>query len=184
LLSLPVRGDKVPFYHATTPDLLKELEDQLKMLLPEAKPLITALEGANQMQLGERPLLPSAGAVDEYEGAAYQEVDKRQVEKWINADLIEAPVAVFGAPQFRSVCERLPVLARNQLEQGISKNLFYEEIVPRRARFFFFIERPAACDYLHEALQQLGQRVQVGANATVGYGMCKIERIYTTQKNN
>jgi len=62
----------------------------------------------------------------------------------------------------------LPVVARNYLDNGVSKNLWYEEIVPRESVFIAAIQAPNAT--LVNALNN--QVVQLGGNATVGYGYC------------
>ena len=60
----------------------------------------------------------------------------------------------------------------------MSANLWYEEIVPRESRFYFNIERPnKEEDELFKALPFHGNKIQVGGNATVGYGLCKLKKI-------
>ena len=67
----------------------------------------------------------------------------------------------------------LPVIARNNLENGISKNLWYEEVVPSDSRFTFMIIGPdELMTKLNEVITET--TVQIGANASVGYGFCKI----------
>ncbi len=99
----------------------------------------------------------------------------------------------------------LPVIARNQLENGISKNLFYEQVVPRLSRFIFWTEMfpgtSSGEDKFMEIFSgegadktfpvQIGANastardekyslVQIGANASIGYGYCKIEHLDIT----
>lgn len=72
----------------------------------------------------------------------------------------------------------LPVLARNQLEDGISKNLWYEEVVPHKSIFTFAVSSDDA-----EALAEFSDKlekapyVQFGGNASIGYGLCLVEKI-------
>lgn len=75
----------------------------------------------------------------------------------------------------------LPVIARNQLENGESKNLWYEQVLPRGTKFFFTVlyEDESLFTVFSEALQL--HPVQIGANASIGYGFCKIEKILSTQ---
>ena len=73
----------------------------------------------------------------------------------------------------------LPVLARNQLDNGISNNLWYEEVVPHEAVFYMAI-LAGESDESIEALDVFGEiiknnpMVQFGGNATVGYGLTKL----------
>lgn len=75
--------------------------------------------------------------------------------------------------EFRELADNLPVIARNQLDNGISKNLWYEEVVPRQSVFITCIKAPDR--NLIDALN--GKVVQVGGNGTVGYGFCKFSLI-------
>jgi CRISPR-associated protein Cmr4 len=77
----------------------------------------------------------------------------------------------------------LPVVARNQLDNGVSNNLWYEEIVPHKSRFYFFVlvpeeaENDGTLDEFNAAIIGPGVAVQFGGNASVGQGYCKIEEI-------
>jgi CRISPR-associated protein Cmr4 len=80
----------------------------------------------------------------------------------------------------------LPVLARNYLVNGESKNLWYEEVVPKQSVFFFCIAKPTNIDSkdydqkikgFDNRFKNDGQIVQIGANKSIGYGFCKIKRV-------
>lgn len=79
----------------------------------------------------------------------------------------------------------LPVIARNQLENGVSKNLFYEQVVPRLSRFIFWTEMfPGTSSSEDKFMDKFSKKgadktslVQIGANASIGYGYCKIEHL-------
>ncbi len=79
---------------------------------------------------------------------------------------------------FKNACsdDNLPIIARNVLENGISKNLWYEQIVPAETRFFTIIGRMDDTeDVLTKKLN--GKTVQIGANGSIGYGYCKFEHL-------
>ena len=68
--------------------------------------------------------------------------------------------------------EHLPIISRNCLEDGQSTNLFYEQVLPRYSHFATLVmgeEEPldSFCNSLNN------QIVQIGGNATIGYGYCK-----------
>ena len=182
LLSMPVRGETHPFYHATTADLLREMQEQVDLLMPRADGLSNALANHSSLAIDTDPAAGGKEYVDEYETVRFTNEQNTAIKQLQNKHLLDTPAAVFSAKQFGEISERLPVIARNQLKQGISKNLFYEEIVPRRTRFYFFVERPADKDHLEEVLATLNHRIQLGANATIGYGVCTLQRIATTAK--
>lgn len=76
---------------------------------------------------------------------------------------------------FKDICtsENLPIIARNKLENGESDNLWYEEVLPSQS-----ILGTVICtdnDKLEEALA--GKLIQIGANATVGYGYCSFIKL-------
>lgn len=80
---------------------------------------------------------------------------------------------------FSELCddEHLPIIVRNKLENGVSENLWYEQVVPAETVFCTIIDDPK--DNLTDLLD--GKCVQkIGANATIGYGVvwkrCRIPR--------
>jgi CRISPR-associated protein Cmr4 len=98
-------------------------------------------------------------------------------------------LAVFQDAVFQQVCEAgLPVIARNSLdEKGISKNLFYEEVLPRRSVLWFmtgnyhlFSEKSEdSFTKMFEFFENklVTDNIQMGANASIGYGVTSISRI-------
>jgi CRISPR-associated protein Cmr4 len=93
------------------------------------------------------------------------------------ADLLGARIALLHDDDFNVLSKELPIIARNYLENGISRNLWYEEVVPREARFFTMISRHQDKDDLNIFLTTRNHLVQIGANATVGYGLCEFKTI-------
>lgn len=99
---------------------------------------------------------------------------------------------LIGNPQvkkhekFKEKCsdEELPVISRNNLEDGQSANLWYEQVLPKHSVLVFAVmgeekdasgkENAAFIDFCDELN---GAQVQIGANATIGYGYCLITEI-------
>ena len=77
----------------------------------------------------------------------------------------------------------LPVIARNHLEDGTSTNLWYEQVLPRATKMIFPVvyNDEELFEIFKEAITSYP--IQIGANASVGYGFCKIDFIETTLKN-
>lgn len=71
----------------------------------------------------------------------------------------------------------LPCYARNYLENGVSKNLWYEEVVPHQSVFVLVVaaEDPDALECFRKTV--LDKVVQFGGNASVGCGYCKVTEI-------
>lgn len=79
--------------------------------------------------------------------------------------------------------EQLPVIARNKLDNGESKNLWYEEVVPAESRFVFFVSYDNE-DIFKEFNKIIEEGViQIGANGSIGYGFCKITNLKAPLKN-
>lgn len=76
---------------------------------------------------------------------------------------------------FEALCsdENLPIIARNVLDNGQSQNLWYEQVVPAETIFYAVIQEPS--DKLKKVID--GAVIQIGANATIGYGYCKFNLI-------
>lgn len=71
--------------------------------------------------------------------------------------------------------EHLPVIARNKLDHGASENLWYEQVVPAETVFCVMIQD--IDDKLVDFIEENGGLVQIGANATIGYGVCKFVKV-------
>lgn len=77
--------------------------------------------------------------------------------------------------KFESLCsdDNLPIIARNCLENGESVNLWYEQVLPSQSVLATIIQTVNEND-----LDMLnGKIVQIGANATIGYGYCKFIKL-------
>jgi CRISPR-associated protein Cmr4 len=76
--------------------------------------------------------------------------------------------------------QALPIVARNQLDDnGISKNLWYEEIVPHKSVFYFFVQVEESDKDIFKAFKDSIEKsaVQIGGNASVGYGYTRIREV-------
>lgn len=189
LLSIPVRSNVIPYFMATSVDVLKELKQEAEStgysLSPELVNEIDTVIGLFQNK--------------ENEGGPFIFTDKLGenviLEDWpatpkpgINLNELEAKacnlgihLAVFNTSHFSELCKQLPVIARNQLENGVSKNLWYEEVVPRFSRFFQFTLVPdednkSINSFVYD-LANPDNTFQIGANATIGYGYCKFNTL-------
>lgn len=72
----------------------------------------------------------------------------------------------------------LPVIARNSV--GEQTNLWYEEVVPHKSIFYFaVVDSTSEPENLLEVFTDLvrDKIIQFGANASVGYGFCKVIKV-------
>jgi len=91
----------------------------------------------------------------------------------IDISIFTGDLAIFSDEDFKDITKSLPVIARNYLEDGVSKNLWYEEVVPRESLFYTVIG--FADEYREEFEKELiNNMIQIGGNASIGYGVTKI----------
>ena len=77
--------------------------------------------------------------------------------------------------EFKKLCDddNLPIIARNCLENGESVNLWYEQVLPAQSVLATIFQTNGENDL--DCLN--GKIVQIGANATIGYGYCKFIKL-------
>jgi CRISPR-associated protein Cmr4 len=136
LLTRPVRSSAKYYFNATSPAVIKEFLQScelFKIALPND--LKISLENLASLK-PQKPLIfeDIKGAILEDETAEYKHFDTSKLANFLGKDL-----ALFNDEAFKKLA--LPVLARNQLESGVSKNLLYEEVVPKATKFYFFIAK-------------------------------------------
>lgn len=190
LLILPARSDLYQFFRAFSPVHIKEimtLWDNLGYIPPshikEAFEFLAQQKATpGNPKLLSKVQMPKGFSIEDWEinqdAPPVAESDKTKLE---NAEtLFGSNLVCLNSTDFKALCKKLPVIARNQLENGISQNLFYEEVVPRESRFFSFVVRPDGDNSF--ASKMKNTRVQVGANATIGYGQCLFYRFASEPK--
>jgi CRISPR-associated protein Cmr4 len=90
---------------------------------------------------------------------------------------LQRSVVILSNEEFTEHCnnENLPIIARNVLDNGESKNLWYEQVVPAESVFYTIIDNNDLSG-LEELLKE-DTFVQIGANATIGYGYCLFKNL-------
>lgn len=180
LLAIPVRSDKVPFFLATCPSVIKDLIskvtlfkidlDGLDVLLEQltnAAPLSVFNKGQEDALVED--LDGKTGLVEDLDGkkGLSQNISK------LSPIFGNAPLLLVSDAQFKTLCDdnHLPVIARNYLNNGKSENLFYEQVIPRSSvLYFLMIEDKYKLPLDNEV-------IQIGANASVGYGFCLFNQL-------
>ena len=175
LLALPVRGSEDFFYVATCLELLEDFvkdADIFGITLPEV--LKTNIGNLKKNK-------PQPGKPHRFGGSNKE----TRLEDWISVKqsgesgleaMLGDRVAILHATDFKQLSDELPIIARNHLENGISVNLWYEQVVPREARFYCPISSTdnAVADALKNKMNSL---IQIGGNATVGYGLTRFTKL-------
>jgi CRISPR-associated protein Cmr4 len=183
LLTRPVRSNVKAYFNATTPDIIKNLLETIEdfnidfdeTLKKELEKLSKIKPQKNKPIIFENLKNP---ILEDYE-AIVNNFDTSKLIEFLGDNL-----AVFKDTDFKEL--DLPVLARNALENGISKNLWYEEVVPKKSKFFFCIAKPQNIDSkdyeqkikgFENRFNKEGTIVQFGANKSIGYGFSKVTKV-------
>jgi len=188
LISIPARSNLFPFFNVTAPVAMDAIIDQnqfldtkldvsgltaLKSLKVEGKIVVFNINPANLL-IEDFTGDANASTSDIVNNTAFTITDN--LKAWFGER-----IALVDDKTFLELCSdyNLPVIARNHLENGQSNNLWYEQIIPRESRFFFAITttpgKDADAKAFYETLDK-EQLVQIGANATIGYGQCLISK--------
>lgn len=148
LIAIPVRaskGDKA-YYLVTTAEMMRKYAENCAIFLNQ------------NMAYKETDIT----------GVAAEGIELRKT-----VTLFGHNVFLMGEDDFKKIS--LPVMARNKLDNGISQNLWYEEVVPHESIFCFTVlaDDDAVMEKFIEGVS--GKIIQFGGNASIGYGLCKVE---------
>jgi len=169
LLVLPVRSNLKPFFRGTAKFLLEDINLKAKAL---------GLDKFNIDPMNGTDVTKESAVVETGNSCNIEDVnaiDGLTINTNIKNNLGEN-IALFHTDDFKELSKRLPVIARNQLVNGESKNLWYEEVVPRESRFVFFVSKTDQyADDFDKAFKD--KLIQIGANASIGYGFTNIQKI-------
>ena len=186
LLSIPIRSNKKPYFRVTSISILKEFSKMLnnfnivENLEKDLNNLIEKIEKLDNQNIIFDDI--EEVILEDYKVKYFEHTLSKEIKNIFGDNL-----ALLNDNDFNEFCENLPVVARNHLDNGVSQNLWYEEIVPREAKFYFFISIPTHLDNQDsDKLTNFDKSfndtvkeniIQIGANASIGYGYSKIEVI-------
>lgn len=183
LLCIPVRSDRRAYLHITCPLVLENITNQLQLFGKSSlvNDISTVACMINDNDSREAYCFNEAlnGAI--LEDFEFKTTHKSHELPELLKNLFGNEIAVTSNYIFKTLTNdlHLPVIARNHLENGESENLWYEQIVPRKSRFWFTLLKPQ-----NEVIPNFDNKIvapdsviQIGANATVGYGYIKINPV-------
>jgi CRISPR-associated protein Cmr4 len=180
LLSIPVPCSHKPFYRATSSLVLRGLSERLSFfgntgnLKAELDDFIKIIEP--KVDKGKGLVFESDSSVKYFEDFNLQSkpVDSIAVPASV-AKLLGDDLVIFEEDDFARLTndEHLPSIPRNKLDNGESKNLWYEQLLPRETRMYFTVLQPKSDEASNVFKDTFNTKVvQIGANASVGYGWC------------
>lgn len=171
LVALPVRSNFKQFAMTLSPELIK--------LTNHKSNLLTGNSVFNQQGVIDKIFTTIQPTYDVYlEDEVFGKNTMIPILKCAGTDSFNDRFAIAEESKFTSYSKNLPVIARNQLNNGISKNLWYEEVVPHHSIFITFVATtPIYMKIFEDVLLKDGATIQIGGNASVGYGICKFLKI-------
>lgn len=185
IFAIPVRSAKTPFVLATCPQIIRHLLSFWKDLTNNDHPKKDSLvKFANLKPTKSQAYCLSANIVDSNLGGL--EINLAGVADNFNCseDIIGVfgdtthPICIINDERMIELCNdlNLPVIARNVLEDGESKNLWYEQVLPRESLLYFAViwengQQSIAEDHI------LSKPFQLGGNASVGYGFTRLNQM-------
>lgn len=202
ILALPVRSDKEPYLMATCPAVIKQYlktaklfginitNDFIKSIIYELNDFQPNPESEPQTQDVKKP--NPIVFNNSVTGAIIEDLKKtaklstyKSLPKIKNIIGTDAPIVVVSDSDFATLCDdnHLPVIARNRLYNGESKNLWYEQVLPRFSVLYFPLIADDKKDEKDNDIYSNFKNcietglVQIGANASVGYGFCKLKDV-------
>lgn len=179
LLAIPVRSDKVPYLMATSSLVLRDyLRDRMLFGLPVAENLQQWVQQTPDVAWVDNARYKDA-RIEDLEGQATYNKSLDGLSGFIGSGNDIGSVLLPDS-DFKMLCDNghLPVFARNYLNDGQSENLWYEQVLPRFSRLYFTVLVPDEDTYFSQFNAHIIRSlVQIGANATVGYGYCRLTDI-------
>jgi CRISPR-associated protein Cmr4 len=173
LLAIPVRCDKRAYIHITCPNILKDFADHLpeqNQLRKEILSLTTFLSEDVPIASAFTETLRDATIEDFDIKASYD--DTIALSKDIRNLFNNIDFVIVKNNYFDRLTNdlHLPVIARNYLENGESKNLWYEQVMPRLTVFWSSVNHEGSDILFDKHLFKKDVLVQIGANGSIGYG--------------
>lgn len=172
LLALPVRSDKSPYLMATSASVISDFLNRTEAFGVKPKvALDDFLSDADELYVNKECY--SDGYIeDEMRKTKSKKMNWNGLSKIVDSHRC----AFLPDNTFHSLCDdsHLPVMSRNCVDEE-NGNLWYEQVLPRYSCLYFILLVPENDKYIGEFNKLLTKDVvQIGANASVGYGYCKI----------
>ena len=182
LLSIPMRSDTNPYYNCTSPKAIEQLLEVIETFSLTLKQK-EELQKIAKYKGTETLVATQTATIEDIDAKVSTEYNFEVLES-----LIGSPAAIVPNTTFSEMLKDLPIIARNQLENGESKNLWYEEVLPRKSKLYTLISEPTYLNIgdekkLTNAFNRFGEylcdnnTIHIGANASIGYGITTFEEI-------
>jgi CRISPR-associated protein Cmr4 len=181
-LFIPMRSDRRPFYHVPSRQTLADAREWLELMGIGELPPVLGTDPKNESQ---NLIFDDSDAY--VEDLLCKKANENDTIKELKSYYGIEHLAILNEKDFTRILQSLPVIARNRLDNGKSVNLWYEEVLPRRTVLLTAVSQydlfaPGDYEDFQKAFEKLhttlsNDIVQVGANASIGYGLCRFKAI-------
>jgi CRISPR-associated protein Cmr4 len=178
LVAMPLRSNVQSYFHATCPRVINEAITNAKRLGLELN--FDGLTEGGSCRLKPKDGVPILFRVAD-KGMIIEDFEEFQVEPNVSENLIGSTmdIVLLSDADFITMTNNnhLPVIARNRMDG--ERNLWYEQVLPRESvliSYVFYADDSDWTEFSHE-ISEAGNLIHIGANATVGYGFTKFEKL-------
>jgi len=182
LLTMPVRSNKKFYFNAISNGVIKELLETIENFdIKIDEELVSSLKNLLEIDTINPVIFENINdcIIEDFDNLSIQNSLNETIKNFLGEDIV-----LFNDKDFKKLS--LPVIARNKLENGESQNLWYEEVVPKKSKFYFCIGKPdnlaeydkkEKIDGFERRFDNEGDKVQFGANKSIGYGYSLVKKV-------
>ena len=177
LFSLPVRSNLRPFFNATAPMVAEKLLERIRLSNKQTtNQFVLALTELKNIEVSKGTPLAVNFEPENLQLEEYETVIKTDKQLSGLCNYLGQSFVIVSDADFIEITDdyHLPVIARNKLDNGESKNLWYEQVLPRETKLTFFVDY-AIDNSFHANVNN--SQLQIGGGSTIGYGYTKIMNI-------
>lgn len=183
ILFLPVRASSgdYAYYYVTTKEMLNQYVRYCDLTGNDNREVKNAIEKIDEKtcyRLDNNQDKPGIDFLDNLELEVFENTPKSLLEK---TGIEASRVLILSDEKYKFI--NLPVVARNALnENGISQNLWYEELIPHESIFYFAVLSLGSDDSknvlkVFSDVFKDKKYVQFGGNASIGNGICEVVKV-------
>lgn len=182
LLTIPLRSNQKPFYSSISPFIVEQLLEMAKLFnykFPEELEKELKMVKSFQPQ-NNKPIIFHNPTNLEIEDFSLFDQSTEKLPELQN--IIGKDIVILSTDDMKRMTNdyHLPIIARNKLDNGQSKNLWYEQVLPRESIFTAFVATDATPDEFKSKVNN--KIVQIGGDSSVGYGYSLIYSLLKTKE--
>ena len=163
LLSIPVRSNKKSYFMGTTIEIIKEYIEFCNLFGKNTENKIEEVLKEIEKKLDVKDKKACIVGVKE-EGLFIESFEDNEIDFYSDNDALSQILGI----------QDIVIIK----EENFKDEMWYEEVVPRESVFYTGVINSQHIDEFEDFCKKLEENlVQIGANATIGYGFTKFEEV-------